>query len=119
MVRATAAEIKKLFLDNWPAGADDTRVGDILAGIDRKLDAYVKKHYDTSLSATDEEVIHISNMMGKQEVLSALWAGVGGSSSANTGVEPLIFTDEIIMLIEAVISDTTKDGSSTFPIQAE
>ncbi len=117
MVRATAAEIKKLFLGKWPAGATDSNVGDILAGIDYTLDGHVKRHYDTSLSETDTDVVHIANKIGKQEILHALWSSAGGSANANTGPEPLIFTDEIVSMIEASITDTVRDGSSTIPIQ--
>lgn len=113
MVRATAAEIKKLFHGVWPAGATDSSVGDILAGIDYILDGYVKKHYETALSTTDTSVVHISNLMGRQVVLRGVWAMAGGSANADIGAEPEIFTSEIVMLIEAVISDTTRDGVST------
>ena len=114
MVRATAAEIKKLSHGKWPAPATDSSVGDMCAGIDYKLDAYVKKHYSTSLSTTDTSVVHIANMMGRQEVLRGSWAlGIFGTNVP----EPELFTKDIIMLIEAAISDTSKDGASYIELQ--
>ena len=119
MVRATAAEIKKLFHGSWPSGADDTSVGNLLAGIDYKLDGFVKKYYEAALSTTDTTVIHIANMLGKQEVLRGLWANAGGAANPELGAEPALFTQEIIDLIEAVISDTTRDGVSWFALDGQ
>ncbi len=115
MVRATAAEVKKLFLDSWPPGATDANVGGILAGLDYLLDGYVKKHYKVTLSTTDTDVVHIANLLGKREILNDLWALAGGPLSERP--EPVLFTEEIKMLIEAVISDTNKDGVGWFQLQ--
>ena len=115
MVRATAAEIKKLFLGSWPPGASDTNVGEILAGVDYKLDGYVKKHYEVSLSTTDTDVVHIANLLGTRVILRAIWGLAGGELSERP--EPALFTEEIKMLIEAVISDTSKDGTGWIPMQ--
>ena len=119
MVRATAAEIKKLFHGSWPSGATDSSVGDLLAGIDYKLDGFVKKYYEAALSTTDTTVIHIANMLGKQEVLRGLWANAGGAANPDLGAEPALFTQEIVDLIEAVISDTTRDGVSWFALDGQ
>ena len=116
MARATAAEIKKLFHGVWPAGASDTSVGDILDQIDYKLDAYVKKYYEASLSTTDTSAVHIANMVGRQHVLRGVWGQAGGSANPELGQEPALFTDEIIMLIEAYLTDTTEDGITTIPL---
>lgn len=104
MTRATAAEIKKLFGDNWPGSWSDTSVGGILDGIDYRLDGFVKRHYKTTLSTTDTSVVHIANLIGKEIVIDA----VNVNSEA---VRTPIFTHEIVTLIEAVISDTTEDGA--------
>ena len=108
--RATAAEIKILFGGDWPAGADDTNVAALEPGIDYKLDGYVKLVYKVTLSTTDTDVIHIANMMGKQVVLDMIWSQAGGSASQTTGLQPVIFTEEIKSLIKAVVGSQTYDG---------
>ena len=117
--RATAAEIKKLFLGVWPLPATDTNVADILSGIDYMLDGYVKRYYNVTLSATDTDVVHIANMMGKQVVLDAVWSVAGGTASTSTGPRPEVFTQEIKDLIEAVVVSQTYDGSSTLETISE
>ena len=115
MVRATAAEIKKLFLGVWPPRVTDSNVGDILAGIDYKLDGFVKKYYKVDLSTTGTDVTHISNMIGKQEILHIMWAHAGGYLSRVA--EPKIFTDEIVAMIEAVVTDTSEDGATMIELE--
>ena len=78
MVRASIAEIKKLFLDSWPPGVVDATVTAILPGIDYLLDGFVRKYYDTELSETDTTVVHIANLIGKQVLLDGLWSHAGG-----------------------------------------
>lgn len=115
MVRATTTEVKKMFMGNWPPGVDDTSAGNVLAGADYLLDGYVKKHYKTSLSTTDTDVVHIANMLAKQVILHGLWAVAGGVLSERA--QPVLFTEEIKMLIESVITDTTKDGFGYIAMQ--
>ena len=118
MVRGTAAEVKKLFLDTWPPGVTDTIVTAVLPGVDSMLDGWVRKYYDTELSTTDTTVVHIANLMGKQVVLDGIWSNAGGVLSERLP-QPVIFTQEIIMLIDAAISDTTRDGAKTVPMQGD
>ena len=115
MVRATAAEVEYLFMGNWPPGVDDTSAGNILAGVDYLLDGYVKRNYKTTLSTTDTDVVHIANLLAKQVILQGLWSVAGGVLSDKP--EPALFTAEIKMLIEAVLTDVDKDGFGHFALQ--
>ncbi len=104
MVRATAAEIVKL-TGGYPAGWDVTSVGDLCPDVDYSLDGYVKTHYNVTLSTTDTDAISIANALGVRKLIHGMWVQAGGPMSRQP--EPVIFTDEIKMRIEAVLSSQT------------
>lgn len=114
MVRSTEPEVLKLFLGVYPASVNATNVGNILAGVDYSLDGWVKRNYKTSLSTTDTAVIHIANLMAKQVVLKGMWA-----RGKQERPEPILFTEEIIAMIEAAISDTESDGFKSVAMQED
>jgi len=100
MVRATAAEVLKLFGGSYPPGTDATNIGNLCADADYHMDAYAKKiAYDSTLSTTDTGVIYAANMTVAQLGMHALWIQAGGVLSGYP--QPDILTDEVKMIIKA------------------
>lgn len=103
MVRATAAEVEDL-LGTYPSGWDATRVGELCTSADYYLDGYVKTFYNTTLSTTDSDVVNIANHIVIQMLHRA------NAVHRGADILPAIFTEEIKMLIAAVLGATTNDG---------
>ena len=103
MVRATAAEVEDL-LGSYPVGWDATKVGELCTSADYYLDGYVKTYYNTTLSATATDVVNIANHIVVQMIHRANAVHKGAD------ILPEIFTEEIKMLIAAVVGTTTNDG---------
>lgn len=107
MVRATAAEVLKLFGGVYPPGTDVTNIGNLCADMDYHVDGYIKKMYNTSLSTTDTSVIYVCNMGVAQLGMLILWYQAGGPLSGQP--RPPILTDEMKEILDASISATDED----------
>lgn len=105
MVRATAAEVLKLFGGSYPPGCDATNIGNLCAQADYHMDAYAKDLGYTSLSTTDTGVVYAANMTVAQLGLHAIWIQAGGAISGYP--PPPILTNEVKMIIKANIRSST------------
>lgn len=106
MVRSTAAEVEDL-LGSYPAGWDATSVGELCTSAYARLNGYVKLYYNTSLSETDTDVVDIENLIVVQMLHYA------NAVHQGKDVLPAIFTQEVKDLIDAVVTNTALDGSTT------
>ena len=105
MVRATAAEVLKLFGDAYPPGLDATNICNVCAHADYHMDAYAKSHFESSLSTTDTGVIYAANLTVIQLGLRMIWIQAGGVLSGQP--EPPVLTNEVKAIIKAnIISQT-------------
>lgn len=107
MVRATAAEVEDL-LGTYPAGWNATNVAEVCNSAFIKLNAWVKKYYDTDISGnTDDDWTDIENELVVNMIHRA------NKVHENADILPLLFTQELKDLIDAAMTDTTFDGAST------
>lgn len=107
MVRATAAEVLKLFGGVYPPGTDATNIGNLCAKADYHIDGYAKKHYKTDLSTTDTSIIYAANLTVAQLGMQLMWYQAGGKLSGQS--RPPILTDEVKEIIDASMSATDED----------
>ena len=84
MVRATAAEILKLFGGTYPPGHDATSFGDFAAQVDSELDMMA---LPGTLSTSGTNEVALANREAYRLVLHSLWAAAGGPLSG--APEPL------------------------------
>ena len=84
MVRATAAEILKLFGGHYPPGHDATSFGNFAAQVDAELDMMA---LPGTLSAAGTNEVALANREAYRLVLHSLWAAAGGTLSG--APEPL------------------------------
>ena len=110
MVRATAAEVLKLFGGTYPPGTSAANITDLLTDADYIIDGYVRKHYKSSLSTTDMAVIHMANQIVARLGMRILWYQAGGVLSGTP--EPEMLTSEMKDIIESMVADTTTDDST-------
>ena len=71
----------------------------------------MKRRYKTDLSDTDTQVVDIENEVVVQMIHRA------NAIHQGKDVLPEIFTPEIISMIEAVITDTDKDGADYIELE--
>ena len=107
MVRATAAEVLKLFGGVYPPGTDATNIGNLCADADYHMDGYAKKNYKTDLSTTDTSLIYAACMTVAQLGMRIMWYQAGGRLSGQPA-DPIL-TDEVKELIDASMSATDED----------
>lgn len=105
MVRATAAEVLKLFAGVYPPGTDATNIGNLCSQADYHMDAYAKANGETSLSTTDTGVVYAANMTVAQLGLRSMWIQAGGPLSGYP--EPPVLTNEVKLIIKANIRSST------------
>jgi len=84
MVRASAAEILKLFGGTYPPGHDATSFGNFAAQTDAELDMMA---LPGTLSTTGTNEVALANREAYRFVLHSLWAAAGGTLSG--AIEPL------------------------------
>jgi len=111
MVRATAAEVLKLFGGSYPPGTSAANIGDLLADADYIIDGYVKKHYRDALSIADTSIIHMANQIVARLGMRILWYQAGGVLSGTA--EPEMLTIEMKDLIDSLLADTSADDHAT------
>lgn len=109
MVRATAAEVVKLFGGSYPAGWDATSVGNICTQVDEEIDA---KAQPSSLSTSDTQVVFFANMLTYRRVIHGIWA-----SSDQSTPEPVVWTQELYEWFDRLLTDTTHDAITTVKMQ--
>jgi len=78
MVRATAAEMLKLFRGTYPPGDDATSFGNFAAQVDAELDVMA---LPGTLSTTDTNAVALANREAYRMVLHSMWAAAGGPLS--------------------------------------
>ena len=76
MVRATAAEILKLFGGVYPPGHDATSLGNFAAQADAELDMMALP--SILLSTTGTKEVALANREGYRFTLHAIWSSAGG-----------------------------------------
>jgi len=109
MVRATAAEVLKLFGGSYPTGLDATSVGNLCDTADYQLDGFARGEGEPSLSTSDTAIISIANAIAARLCMHSLWMQAGGNLS--NVPEPAIITPEIENRIKAIIR-----GGETYTI---
>ena len=87
MVRATAAEVVKLFGNTYPPGWTATTVGYICDSVDDELDEY-------ELSTSDQGAIALANQLVYRRVIHAIWAAAGGILTGHN--EPKVWSQDLI-----------------------
>ena len=107
MVRATAAEMLKLFGGTHPPGHDATSFGNFAAQTDALLDT---KALPSSLSTTGTNEVAFANRKAVDLVIWSLWASAGGPLSGQP--EPAIWTQDDNDQLSQLLHDTTADGFS-------
>jgi hypothetical protein len=108
MVRATAAEMLKLFGGIHPAGHDATSFGDFADQADAILDT---ESLPATLSASGTNEVALANRIACRLVLHSLWMSAGGSLSKD--IEPVVLTRQIKAELKQLLHSTTEDGFST------
>jgi len=111
VVRATAAEVLKLFGGVYPPGTDATNIANLCADADYHLDGYAKSKYKTDLSTTDTSIIYAANLTVAQLGMRLMWYQAGGQLSGQP--TPPILTEEVKELIDASMSATDEDHATT------
>jgi len=114
MVRATAAEMLKLFGGTHPPGHDATSFGDFAAQVDAELDMMALPA--TNLSTTGTKEVALANREGYRLVLHSLWAAAGGSLSGQQ--EPLSLYDvryynHVKQQVLKLLAGSTYGGTTT------
>jgi hypothetical protein len=108
MVRATAAEMLKLFGGKYPPPHDATSFADFAAQADAIIDT---EALPGVLSATGANEKLLANRLAVNLVLFSMWASGGGDLSGNP--KPEILTHEMKTHIQQLLMDTTQDGWTT------
>ena len=100
MVRATAAEVVKLFGNTYPPGWTSTTVGYICDIVDDELDEY-------ELSTSDQGAITLANLVVYRRVIHSQWASAGGILTGMN--EPKIWTQDLIDLRDRLADEGTHE----------
>ena len=108
MVRATAAEILKLFGGVHPPPHDATSFGNLAAQIDTLMDT---EALPGVLSATGTNEVALANRIGFNLVNWSVWGLAGGDLSGKP--EPVVMTEGIKKEIKQLLMDPTEDGWTT------
>jgi muconolactone delta-isomerase len=108
MVRATAAEMLKLFGGTYPPGHDATSFGNFAAQTDAILDT---KAIPSTLSATGTNEVAFANRVAVNLVLRALWLSAGGILSGQQ--QPSIWTNDDNDILAQLLADTTAGRYTT------
>jgi len=116
MVRATAAEILKLFGGIHPPGHDATSFGNFAAQVDAELDMMA---LPGTLSTTGTNEVALANREGYRFVLHSLWAAAGGVLSG--APEPLSlynrqYYNHVRKQVRRLIASTTYAGVAVIDI---
>ena len=101
MVRATYAEVKKLFGGNYPGSWDDTSVGNLCAMVDDELDAF-------EISTSDASAIELANLYVYRRIIHAQWA-----HGDMTRPEPVIWTKAMQELKDKLSDEGTYEFATT------
>ena len=110
MVRATAAEMLKLFGGTHPPGHDATSFGNFAAQVDAELDMMA---LPSTLSATGTNEVALANREAYRMVLHSLWAAAGGTLSGQQ--EPLslynrVYYNHVQDQVRKLLASTTYGG---------
>ena len=108
MVRATAAEILKLFGGVYPPPHDATSFGNLAAQVDTLMDTAALPGV---LSATGTNEVALANRVGANLVMWTLWGLAGGDLSGKP--EPVVMTQGIMNEIRLLLQDPDEDGWTT------
>jgi len=108
MVRATAAEMVKLFGGVFPPGHDAATFGTFAAQADSILDTLA---LPATLSTTGTNEISLANRVAVHLVHKSMWFSAGGVLSGTP--EPEWIPSEIIEQLRLLAADTDYDGFAT------
>jgi len=114
MVRATAAEMLKLFGGAHPPGHDATTFGNFAAQVDAELDMMALPATNLSTAGTKE--VALANREGYRLVLHAIWAAAGGVLCGQQ--EPLSlynaqYYDHVKKQVLKLLAGSTYGGTTT------
>jgi len=107
MVRATAAEMLKLFGGTYPPGHDATSFDNFAAQADSILDT---EALPATLSTTGTNEVALANRIAVQLVIWSLWMSAGGPLSGQP--EPPLFTKDMKVSLEQLLAGTTAEWST-------
>jgi hypothetical protein len=93
MVRATAAEVTKLFGGGYPAGWNATNTANLCAIVEEELDEY-------EIAATGSGPVTLANMLVKNYIVEAVWA-----MGHMTQPRPVVWTQNLIDLRNRLSSE--------------
>ncbi len=108
MVRATAAEMLKLFGGTYPPGHDATSFGDVAVHADALIDAY---SLPAVAPTTGIEILGLANRIAVHIINHAQWLSAGGVLSGFP--DPPTLEPDILELLDKINMDTTADGWHT------
>jgi len=113
MVRATAAEVLKLFGGVYPPGHDATSFGNYAAHTDAELDMMA---LPGALSTTGTNEVALANRECYLIILHSLWASAGGTLSGMP--EPISiynprYYKEVKSMVLKLLAGTTYGGTTT------
>lgn len=105
MVRASAAEMLKLFGGTYPPGHDATSFGNLAVYADALIDGYSLPAVCPTVGAP---IVGVANRIAVHLVQKAMWLSAGGILSGQE--PPVIMTKDLKDIIDKVNMDTTADG---------
>lgn len=108
MVRATAAEMLKLFGGVHPPPHDPTSFGNLAAQADAIMDTEALPGV-LSTSGTNE--VALANRLAYNLVMNSLWGLAGGDLSGKP--EPVVLTNQIKADIRQLLMDAVEDSFTT------
>ena len=109
MVRATVAEVKKLFGGTLPANwTTEANVTNLCAQVDAVING---KTYPNTLSTTDPNVVQLCNELVVRYMMHGNWAHAGGILSGQP--EPQIWTKDLEDRLVRLSTDSTSKGFKT------
>jgi hypothetical protein len=114
VVRASAAEMLKLFGGSYPPPHDATSFGNFAAQADAVLDTFA---LPAALSTTGTNEVALANRVAANLVLRALWASAGGVLSGKP--EPVVLSNDMKDEVRQLLYDSTVDGFTTLDMLDE
>lgn len=115
MVRATVAEVKKLFGGTLPPNwSTEANVTNLCGQVDYELEGKAAPH---SLSSTDTAVVQLANELVYRRMIHADWAHGGGHVSGMP--EPVIWTREMLERFDRILTDSSYKGATYLKLQEE
>ena len=109
MVRATAAEVLKLWGGTFPAPWDNTSVGNLCA----QMDAMIDGRATPSTFGTGTNDVFFANSLVYRWMVNSNWAAGGAQPP-----EPVVWTRDIEEWFQQLLTSTTHDAIVSIKMQS-